>query len=62
MSGTHWRFENEVERGNPDVWFCQNRIKTVTRKRKLLMNGQEPFRLLRKMKENASTQLLNFEK
>ena len=38
-----WCFEGEIERGNLDVWFCQNRIKTVTRKRKLLMKGHEPF-------------------
>lgn len=32
-----------LERGNPGVRFCQDRIKTVTRERILLMKGQEPF-------------------
>lgn len=45
VSETHWSwlFETKVERENLAVRFCQNRIKTVTRKRKLLMKGHEPF-------------------
>lgn len=55
-----WCFEDGVERGNPGMQFCQDRIKTVTRKRILLMKEQEPFLPTQKTERKHPAQRLNF--